>query len=701
MSEWIGHTLSKVEIQKLLGRGGMADVYLGRHTTLNRPVAVKILHSHLSENDSLLARFRAEAQAVAAMRHPHIVQVLDFDIADDRPYIVMELLDGISLRDYLSEARKLGRKLEPETVAFLISSLASALDYAHARGIVHRDVKPANVMLRRDGPIDPAVPLPHDVDVVLTDFGVAHMADASIQTASGVIIGTPSYMSPEQVKGELIDGRSDIYALGIILYEMLSGQLPFDGDTQASILIKHISEPIPPLPGAIPDVQAVINRALAKDPAKRYQKASDLASSLEAALRLPNSRGVTDAATFLPPSNDDTYATRQLNVTPEITSAAHPPQPFDTVANQQVGKSFPMMWIAVGIAAVAILIVAFLLLKSPSQIASTSRSTPTSGQAVAATESTDEPTGEATSQVAITEQATQSPIVEGGDGPIGQLLFRDDTAILNLKGIEPPPQGSAYEAWLTEPNVEPLSMRVVEIIGDTVSLTYSDPQKQNLAASYSGFALSVEPSSDNDPAISGQIAYRGQMPQDLVDRLRLMFSTARGLTLRDAVLQGITGQANTYDVHVDNTIDAVHAGNLPMAKTHAEHVINIVVGKTSLEYADYNGNGRQENPGDGVGLETYLLILQQSASSAARSSGNAGDQQTADSISEQVNTILPIIDAAKNDELRVTAADSLNELTDLILDLDQLHVEAQTQPLVESVGNLNLAIGIDVIPNQN
>src|SRR5262245_2059685 len=163
----------------------MAEVYLGRHTTLNRPVAVKILHSHLSENDSLLARFRAEAQAVAAMRHPHIVQVLDFDVADDRPYIVMELLEGISLRDYLTDIRKHGLRVDPHTVAFLIGSLASALDYAHARGIVHRDVKPANVMLRREGPIDTTIPLPKDVDVVLTDFGVAHMADASIQTASG------------------------------------------------------------------------------------------------------------------------------------------------------------------------------------------------------------------------------------------------------------------------------------------------------------------------------------------------------------------------------------------------------------------------------------------------------------------------------------------------------------------------------------
>src|SRR5574341_687597 len=295
MGDWIGRTLSKVEIERLLGRGGMADVDLGRHTTLNRPVAVKVLQAHLSEDDGLLGRFKAEAQAVAAMRHPNIVQVFDFDVADDRPYIVMELLEGPSLRDYLKGLRDGGFVLPPLSIARLIRGLAAALDYAHARGIVHRDIKPANVMLRRaSGEINPNAPLPADVEPVLTDFGVARIANVTTHTASGAIVGTPAYMSPEQVRGEGVDARSDIYALGIVLYEMLTGRLPFDADTQASILYRQVNDPPPPRPQDYEDIQPVIDRALAKDTASRFQKAGELAAVFQASLGLTDDTGVTE-----------------------------------------------------------------------------------------------------------------------------------------------------------------------------------------------------------------------------------------------------------------------------------------------------------------------------------------------------------------------------------------------------------------------
>jgi serine/threonine protein kinase/DNA-binding CsgD family transcriptional regulator len=221
---------------------------------------------------------------VAALRHPNIVQVFDFDMIDGRPYIVMELIEGPSLSDYLDTLHQAQHVLPPETTVRLIVSLAAALDYAHGRGIVHRDVKPANVLLRREGPgqLDPNVALPLDVEPVLTDFGVAHIASAAMQTASGTIMGTPVYISPEQVRGEAVDARADIYSLGVMLYEMLAGKPPFDPETEstASLLIKHITAAPPPLLNVSPAVQAVLDRALAKDRAERYPKAGDLAADL-------------------------------------------------------------------------------------------------------------------------------------------------------------------------------------------------------------------------------------------------------------------------------------------------------------------------------------------------------------------------------------------------------------------------------------
>jgi serine/threonine protein kinase len=211
------------------------------------------------------------------------VQVFDFDLADDHPYIIMELLRGTPLDDYLDRLFKSGRTLPPETTVRLVTSLAAALDYAHARGIVHRDVKPANVFLRSEGAtVDPAAPLPLEVEPVLTDFGIARFLSNPSLTATGTISGTPAYFSPEQAQGLPVDHRSDVYSLGVILYEMLAGRLPFGthDDTPFSLLLKHVTEPPPPIPGLKPAVQAVLDRALAKNREQRQPSAGALAAEL-------------------------------------------------------------------------------------------------------------------------------------------------------------------------------------------------------------------------------------------------------------------------------------------------------------------------------------------------------------------------------------------------------------------------------------
>jgi len=292
MATLSGKFLGKYEVLERIGRGGMADVYKGRHERLDRIVAIKVLHSYLAEGDDFLARFEREARAVASLRHPNIVQVYDFDLQDDDMYMVMEYIGGGSLKDRLQGAVSKGRYLPFPLVIHVIQQIAAALDNAHAQGMLHRDVKPANVMLDEDG------------NAYLADFGIARIVSTTQFTATGTLVGTPAYMSPEQGRGEILTPASDLYSLGVILYEMLTNRIPFDADTPLAIIHKQIHDPLPPaceLRADLPEaVEAVLERALAKDPSRRYKTASALVDALTAALR-PGDVATVEAA---PPSGD-------------------------------------------------------------------------------------------------------------------------------------------------------------------------------------------------------------------------------------------------------------------------------------------------------------------------------------------------------------------------------------------------------------
>ena len=261
----IGKTIDgRYAIEGVLGEGGMGTVYRTRHTTLGRALALKVLRSDLAQETELAGRFLQEAQATAAIKHPNIVSITDFGrLPDQRPYFVMELLSGRTLAALL----KAGGALPARQATRIAMSIASGLEAAHAARVVHRDLKPENVFLIDD----------EGKELRIVDFGAALVMGGSRLTKQGIVFGTPHYMSPEQAGGKPVDHRADIYALGIILYEMLTGRVPFEGDTYMGVLTQHMfvappppSQIVPDLGGKLGAIEAVVLRALEKEPDARY-----------------------------------------------------------------------------------------------------------------------------------------------------------------------------------------------------------------------------------------------------------------------------------------------------------------------------------------------------------------------------------------------------------------------------------------------
>lgn len=280
MDNLIGRRLDgRYLIQSLVGVGGMANVYRGVDEKTGNAIAVKVLKEEFLDNEELVRRFKNESKAISILSHPNIVKVYDVSVTDRLQYIVMEYVDGITLKEYLKQRG--GALTWKETVHFATQVLG-ALQHAHAKGIIHRDVKPQNIMLLADGSIK------------MMDFGIARFSRAQSQTVSDKAIGSVHYISPEQAKGDRTDARTDIYSVGVMLYEMLSGRLPFDGDGAVSIAIMQISDKPKPLVQVAPNVpeglRQITEKAMEKDPAKRYQSAQEMLDAIEAFKRNPSAR---------------------------------------------------------------------------------------------------------------------------------------------------------------------------------------------------------------------------------------------------------------------------------------------------------------------------------------------------------------------------------------------------------------------------
>jgi predicted Ser/Thr protein kinase len=262
----------RYELEELVGHGGMSSVYKARDSLLERNVALKILHEQYNADEDFVERFKREARSVAQLQHPNIVTVIDRGEADDRQFIVFEYIDGENLKELV--VRK-GR-LDIREALEIAVEVARGLAFAHAQGLVHRDVKPQNVLLNGDG------------RAKVTDFGIARSVDVDGMTQTGTVLGTSNYIAPEQASGQPVDAQTDVYALGVVLYELLAGEVPFPGESFVAVAMKHVHEPPPNLLDHRRDVPlrvaAAVDRALEKDPGQRFASMSAFAAELDACL---------------------------------------------------------------------------------------------------------------------------------------------------------------------------------------------------------------------------------------------------------------------------------------------------------------------------------------------------------------------------------------------------------------------------------
>jgi len=310
----VGEVISgRYELEQLVGSGGMSNVFRAHDRLLERTVALKILHEQYTRDEDYVERFRREARAVAQLAHPNIVTVIDRGEQDGRQFIVFEYIDGENLKELVAR----GGPLDPQDAIPLALQVARALSFAHERGLVHRDVKPQNVLLNDDG------------QAKVTDFGIARSLDVHGVTQTGTVLGTSDYIAPEQARGQKVDPKTDIYSLGAVLYELLAGDVPYKGDNFVAVAMRHVNEPPPSVLDRRPDcpvrLDLAIQRAMAKDPEQRFASMDEFIAELEACLAELDGRSDDGATMIVPPQPVRRAQKRPRRMPPALPSSPDAP----------------------------------------------------------------------------------------------------------------------------------------------------------------------------------------------------------------------------------------------------------------------------------------------------------------------------------------------------------------------------------------
>lgn len=612
-----GQTFGKYKLIRRLGKGGMAQVYEAIQPTIERQVAVKILHTHLSESEDFVLRFKREARSLGQLQHPGIVNIIDFDVQDEIYYMVMDYIPGQTLRDYLD---KQGTLSNGEALS-LLSQLVEALSYAHQQGAVHRDIKPGNIMFADESNSRP----------VLTDFGITKMVDDHTLTQTGSMVGTPAYMSPEAVMGEGVDARADIYSLGVVLYEMVTGRTPYEGNTPLSVVVKQMHEPLPTPLNFRPDLPLpivdLIEKSLAKELSERYQTAEAFLAAIQAVqqqLNLPViGRTINRPAPQRPPTPDAETAV--------ATTPPPPPPPSDTIVKSSSEPNRLPLYIGGGLLAIALVVGGILfsqrgnddiLPTSTAPIAAVLEeetaivpSTPTAepddqpdeATAVVPTNTpAPEPTATAT-ETAVPPTPTPSPLIEANRFGTLRPLTDDSRQLagylLAVDRVPLPPAGFEYGLWLTDEAGEAVRIGTVDV--EDQQLRQAGELPAPLLSRVTGAQLTLD--EIGEVSQPGEVQFAGSIDGEALPILRALLVTRPEGT---PMLVGAAEQAAIAFQHATFLQDALLANDLTEAKTHAEHVLNILDGETGELFGDVDLNGQTQNPGDGVGTRVYLQETQ-------------------------------------------------------------------------------------------
>ncbi len=613
----IGRSLGKYQIVDLIGQGGMATVYKGYQEDVQRYVAVKVLPPHPGQSDEYIARFRLEARTIARLQHPHILPLYDYGLEDDILYLVTPFIEGGSLRERIE-----GGPLPTAEVNRILQQLAPALDYAHKNGVVHRDIKPANILISGEG------------NATLADFGVVKMvAEGTMLTATSGVIGTPAYMAPEQGQGLTVDGRSDIYSLGVVTYEMLSGLLPFTADTPWQLLFKHITEPVPNIldlvQGLPIGIEAVLLRAVAKDPQDRYQTAGAFAGEFAQVVQGTLSAGtaitptVTARGTGAAPTESSTIDREATIAAPSTQPGGAPHPPAEPA--RPTRTSDRRIWLAGGAIIVVLLVVAIALLialasRAPEVAVAEATSTP---QAMSMDH--DDPPAGGYGYSSSRPTATRAPVViapsTGNAATFSTAARPGDTIAITLPEIAPPPAGRQYAGWLLAGDTAQfLGWLTVDAEGEA-TLRWTDPNGRMLPASFTEVLVSAESAITAGPG--DQVLYRGSVLAMVVPPLRDLFIVSADGRPDRSLIDDILAEADLGVRHAELAASASSLGSL---RTHAEHTLNIIQGTQE----DLNGDGSAQNPGLGFGLPYFLERIDERLAAVSEDAAPALHDRTED-----------------------------------------------------------------------